>query len=35
LVDDLEDPRRAEPAYVADERTMVEAWLEFHRMTWC
>jgi hypothetical protein len=33
LVEDLEDPRRTEPAYLADERTMVEAWLEFHRMT--
>jgi hypothetical protein len=33
LVDDLQDPRRTEPAYVADERTMLEAWLEFHRMT--
>jgi len=33
LVNDLEDPRRTEPAYVADERTMLEAWLEFHRMT--
>jgi hypothetical protein len=33
LVDDLTDPRRTEPAYVADERTMLVAWLEFHRMT--
>src|SRR4029450_2482292 len=33
LVDDLTDPRRTEPAYVADEPTMLEAWLEFHRMT--
>jgi hypothetical protein len=33
VVDDLTDPRRTEPAYVADERTMLEAWLEFHRMT--
>jgi len=33
LVDDLTDPRRSEPAYVADERPMLEAWLEFHRMT--
>jgi Protein of unknown function (DUF664) len=33
VVDDLEDPRRTEPAYVADERPMLEAWLEFHRMT--
>ncbi len=33
MVDDLADPRRVEPAYVAGERTMLEAWLEFHRMT--
>jgi len=33
VVDDLKDPRRTEPAYVADERTMLEAWLEFHRTT--
>ena len=33
MVDDLEDPRRTEPAYVADERAMLEAWLEFHRTT--
>ncbi|HUY30940.1 MAG TPA: DinB family protein [Acidimicrobiales bacterium] len=33
MVDDIEDPRRREPAYVSDERTMLEAWLEFHRAT--
>lgn len=33
MVADLTDPRRTEPAYVADERTMLEAWLEFHRTT--
>jgi len=33
MVDDLVDPRRTEPAYIADERPMLEAWLEFHRMT--
>ena len=33
MVDDIEDPRRTEPAYVADERAMLEAWLEFHRTT--
>jgi uncharacterized damage-inducible protein DinB len=33
MVEDLSDPRRTEPAYVSDEREMMEAWLEFHRMT--
>jgi uncharacterized damage-inducible protein DinB len=33
VVEDLEDPRRTEPAYIADERDMLEAWLEFHRTT--
>ena len=33
MIDDLNDPRRTEPAYVLDERTMLEAWLEFHRTT--
>ena len=33
MVEDLDDPRRVEPAFVADERTMLEAWLEFHRTT--
>ena len=33
MIEDLSDPRRSEPAYVADERTMLEAWLEFHRTT--
>jgi hypothetical protein len=33
MVDDLIDPRRQEPAYVLDERTMLEAWLDFHRTT--
>lgn len=33
MVEDLVDPRRTEPAFVADERTMLEAWLEFHRTT--
>ena len=32
-VEDLEDPRRTEPAYIAPERTMLERWLEFHRTT--
>ncbi len=33
MVDDLDDARRTEPAYVLDERLMLEAWLEFHRTT--
>jgi len=33
MVDDLDDPRRVEPAFEADERTMLEAWLDFHRIT--
>ena len=33
MVEDLEDPRRVEPAYVLAEREMLEAWLEFHRTT--
>ena len=33
MVDDLEDPRRQEPGFVLGERAMLEAWLEFHRMT--
>jgi uncharacterized damage-inducible protein DinB len=32
-VPDLEDPRREEPAYIADERVMLERWLDFHRVT--
>jgi uncharacterized damage-inducible protein DinB len=33
MVEDIEDPRRAEPSYLLDDREMLEAWLEFHRMT--
>lgn len=33
MVEDLEDPRRDEPAFVLPEREMLEKWLEFHRMT--
>jgi hypothetical protein len=33
MVGELGDPRRSEPAYIAGERPMLEAWLEFHRMT--
>ena len=33
MIEDLSDPRRAEPPYVLSERAMLEAWLEFHRTT--
>ena len=33
MVEDIEDPRRTEPVYISDERDMLEAWLEFHRLT--
>jgi uncharacterized damage-inducible protein DinB len=33
VVDELIDPRRAEPAFVLPERAMLEGWLEFHRTT--
>ena len=33
MIEDLVDPRRSEPPYILDERTMLEAWLEFHRTT--
>jgi uncharacterized damage-inducible protein DinB len=33
LVEDIEDPRREEPSFVLGEREMLEAWLEFHRIT--
>jgi uncharacterized damage-inducible protein DinB len=33
VVEDLEDPCRDEPPFVPDEREMLEAWLEFHRIT--
>jgi uncharacterized damage-inducible protein DinB len=33
MVADLTDSRRSEPAYVLAERAMLEAWLDFHRMT--
>jgi uncharacterized damage-inducible protein DinB len=33
MVDDLDDPRRREPAFVLGDRAMLEAWLEFHRTT--
>jgi len=33
MVGDLSDPRREEPGFTADERTMLEGWLDFHRVT--
>jgi uncharacterized damage-inducible protein DinB len=33
MVDDLADPRRAEPPFLLPDRQMLEAWLEFHRTT--
>jgi uncharacterized damage-inducible protein DinB len=33
VVEDIEDPRRQEPAFLLDEREMLEAWLDFHRAT--
>jgi hypothetical protein len=33
MVEDLSDPRRVEPPFVAPERAMLEGWLEFHRAT--
>jgi uncharacterized damage-inducible protein DinB len=33
MVEDLVDVRRVEPAYDLADRAMLEAWLEFHRVT--
>jgi uncharacterized damage-inducible protein DinB len=33
MVEDLDDPRRHEPAFTLDERDMLEGWLEYHRTT--
>ena len=33
MVDSIEDPRRIDPPHVAPERSMLESWLEFHRVT--
>jgi uncharacterized damage-inducible protein DinB len=33
MVQDLVDERRAEPPYLLGDREMLEAWLEFHRLT--
>ena len=33
MVEELDDPRRHEPAFLLSEREMLEHWLEFHRTT--
>ncbi len=33
MVEDLSDPRRSEPSFLLGERAMLDAWLEFHRLT--
>ena len=33
MVEELQDPRRIDPPFVNDERPMLEAWLEWHRIT--
>jgi uncharacterized damage-inducible protein DinB len=33
MVEELSDPRRTDPSFVAGEREMLEAWLEWHRIT--
>lgn len=33
MVEELKDPRRVEPPPTAPEREMLEAWLDFHRIT--
>ena len=33
MVQELSDPRRSQPPFVADERAMLEAWLDYHRAT--
>ena len=33
MVEELHDPRRAEPDFLLGERAMLEQWLEFHRVT--
>jgi uncharacterized damage-inducible protein DinB len=33
MVADLSDPRRTDPPYILPERAMLDAWLEYHRMT--
>jgi uncharacterized damage-inducible protein DinB len=33
MVEELSDPRRVDPPFVAGERSMLEHWLEYHRTT--
>src|SRR4051812_43098158 len=33
MVEDIQDPRRTEPAFTLGERDMLEQWLDFHRTT--
>ncbi len=33
MVESLSDPRRSEPSFVADERPLLEGWLDWHRTT--
>lgn len=33
MIEDIVDPRRAEPDFLLGEREMLEAWIEFHRTT--
>jgi uncharacterized damage-inducible protein DinB len=33
MVEDISDPRRTDPQYVLGERAMLDAWLDFHRLT--
>jgi uncharacterized damage-inducible protein DinB len=33
MAEDLKDPRRTEPDFLLGDRAMLEAWLEFHRVT--
>lgn len=33
MVEDIQDPRRTEPAFLLPEREMLDSWLEFHRTT--
>jgi uncharacterized damage-inducible protein DinB len=33
MVEEIQDPRRVDPPFVNDERPMLEAWLEWHRIT--
>ncbi len=33
MVEDIDDSRRIEPGFLLGDRDMLEAWIEFHRMT--